>query len=120
MIGISKGWDYVPIIAGGMPDRAVLARKAAALHHRRELEPMPLNANGLGAGGLSHGHHDPLRLLRRAPADGRAGRLLPRRSPRWRRSSIWASRRVVVFQQMSTGMNAFACWRSRSSSIPAT
>ncbi len=48
MIGISKGWDYVPIIAGGCLIALFSIEKLLLFITGEELEPMPLNANGLG------------------------------------------------------------------------
>ncbi len=49
MIGISKGWDYVPIIAGGTLIALFSIEKLLLFITGEELAPMPLNANGLGA-----------------------------------------------------------------------
>ncbi|HEY5795609.1 MAG TPA: TRAP transporter small permease [Bosea sp. (in: a-proteobacteria)] len=48
MIGISKGWDYVPIIAGGSLIALFSIEKLLLFLTGEELAPMPLNANGLG------------------------------------------------------------------------
>jgi TRAP-type C4-dicarboxylate transport system permease small subunit len=48
MIGISKGWDYVPIIAGGCLIALFSIEKLLLFFTGEALEPMPLNANGLG------------------------------------------------------------------------
>lgn len=48
MIGISKGWDYVPIIAGGALIALFSIEKLLLFFTGEKLAPMPLNANGLG------------------------------------------------------------------------
>ncbi|KQU50007.1 hypothetical protein ASG72_18545 [Bosea sp. Leaf344] len=48
MIGISKGWDYVPIIAGGTLIALFSLEKLLLFFTNQTLEPMPLGANGLG------------------------------------------------------------------------
>ena len=48
MIGISKGWDYVPIIAGGTLIALFSLEKLLLFFTGQTLEPMPLGANGLG------------------------------------------------------------------------
>ena len=48
MIGISKGWDYVPIIAGGALIALFSLEKLLLFFTHQTLEPMPLGANGLG------------------------------------------------------------------------
>lgn len=48
MIGISKGWDYVPIIGGGVLIALFSIEKLLLFLTGEKLEPMPLNANGLG------------------------------------------------------------------------
>lgn len=48
MIGISKGWDYVPIIAGGALIALFSIEKLLLFLTGEKLAPMPLNANGLG------------------------------------------------------------------------
>ena len=48
MIGISKGWDYVPIIAGGCLIALFSIEKLLLFFTGEKLAPMPLNANGLG------------------------------------------------------------------------
>ncbi|MET3890481.1 TRAP-type C4-dicarboxylate transport system permease small subunit [Bosea sp. OAE506] len=48
MIGISKGWDYVPIIGGGALIALFSIEKLLLFLTGEKLEPMPLNANGLG------------------------------------------------------------------------
>lgn len=48
MIGISKGWDYVPIIVGGTLIALFSLEKLLLFFTNQTLEPMPLGANGLG------------------------------------------------------------------------
>ena len=48
MIGISKGWDYVPIIGGGALIMLFSLEKLLLILTGEKLAPMPLNASGLG------------------------------------------------------------------------
>jgi TRAP-type C4-dicarboxylate transport system permease small subunit len=48
MIGISKGWDYVPIVGGGVLIALFSIEKLLLLFTGQTPEPMALNASGLG------------------------------------------------------------------------
>jgi TRAP-type C4-dicarboxylate transport system permease small subunit len=48
MIGISKGWDYVPIVGGGALIALFSIEKLLLFFTGQRPEPMPLNASGLG------------------------------------------------------------------------
>jgi TRAP-type C4-dicarboxylate transport system permease small subunit len=48
MIGISKGWDYVPIVGGGVLIALFSLEKLLLFFTGEELEPMPLGLGGIG------------------------------------------------------------------------
>lgn len=55
MIGISKGWDYVPIIGGGFLIALFSIEKLLLFLTGQKPEPMPLGMGGIGAHDIAGG-----------------------------------------------------------------